>query len=158
MIIVAPQADEPIDTKPAPTTPSPDVRDQSEQTDQTEVSRWKGVNPFYVLLMFVGAVFVVTCFAYCVMAVNQTDIENIAASRRSSLIRLMEQHGLSFLIAELIVLAICTFAAIGTDEFWSKIGDSQSNRPKSDRPNSDQPNSDRPDSENLDAEKEQSNG
>ncbi len=97
-----------------------------DSTDEPRsASRWNGTNPFYVLLVLVGALFVVTCFAYTVMAVNQRDVEHMMASRQSSLIRLMEQHGLNFLIAELIVLAICTFAAIGTDEFWTKIGEAR---------------------------------
>ena len=32
----------------------------------------------------------------------------------------MEQHGLALMIVELVVLAILTFAAIGTDDYWMR--------------------------------------
>jgi len=98
------------------------------QATERQPFRWRGVNPFYVLLLIVGTLFVITCFAYAVMTVHQMDVTRVAASRQSSLIRVMEQHGLTFIVSELIVLAICTVAAIGTDEFWTKMGEAKASQ------------------------------
>lgn len=78
-------------------------------------------NPFYAVLVVVGFVFVVTCCAYAVTTIQQMDASRIAESRQSGLVRIMEQHGLTMLIVELVLLTICTFAAISTDNFWIKL-------------------------------------
>jgi hypothetical protein len=96
-------------------------KSSSGSSESTTPSRKRErINPFYVVLLGVGTLFVITCFGFFVMTLNQIDPAQIAASRQSSFIVLMEEHGLNLLIVELVVLAICTFAAIGTDEYWSK--------------------------------------
>jgi hypothetical protein len=80
-------------------------------------------NPFYVLTLVVGTAFLITCFAYSVMTVNEMDPYGAPAesiSRNSNLIRFLKVYGLHLLVTELVLLAICTFAAIGTDDFWHK--------------------------------------
>lgn len=80
----------------------------------------KPFNPFYVLLVIVGIVFTVTACAYGVMAVKMSTAQGISASSGSGLMELMSKHGLVILLVELVILALATFAAIGTDEYWQK--------------------------------------
>ena len=79
-------------------------------------------NPFYVLLMIAGVVFGITACCYVVMMVQQGDPEQLALAggEAGGLIGLMDRHGLTILMAELAILALFTFAAIGTDDYWTK--------------------------------------
>ena len=79
-------------------------------------------NPFYVLLLMVGAVFAVTACCYGVMMVQQGDAQRLAAAegQTSGLIRFMDEYGFTVLMWEVGVLAVCTVAAIGTDDYWLK--------------------------------------
>lgn len=80
----------------------------------------KRANPFYVLLVLVGILFGITTCAYGVMTVKMSTAEGIASSADSPVVQFMSQHGLKLLVAELAVLGMTTFAAIGTDSYWSK--------------------------------------
>jgi hypothetical protein len=71
-------------------------------------------NPFYVVLLAVGAVFAITACAYCVMTVRGLE----PRPDEVGLMGLMSQHGLTILVIELIVLGLLTVAAIGTDGYW----------------------------------------
>ena len=42
------------------------------------------------------------------------------AAEQEGVIAFMEQHGRTLMIVELVVLAILTFAAIGTDDYWMR--------------------------------------
>jgi hypothetical protein len=81
----------------------------------------KSANPFYALLIVVGLAFVVTAAAYGVMAVRESRAaatgERVA---EHALIQWMHEHGNTALVAELALLGVCTFGAIGTDEFWQR--------------------------------------
>jgi hypothetical protein len=81
----------------------------------------KSANPFYALLIVVGLAFFVTATAYGVMAVRES---RAAASgepvAEHALIRWMHEHGNTALLSELALLGVCTFGAIGTDEFWQR--------------------------------------
>jgi hypothetical protein len=82
-------------------------------------------NPFYLLLMLVGTVFVVTAFAYGLMAfqaVNGSEAD-VARTAGHPLMMWLRAHGSTALLAELGMLAVLTFAAIGTDSWWSGSGD-----------------------------------
>ncbi len=82
----------------------------------------KPVNPFYVLLVIAGVVFCVTASAYGVMTVKGLHPE-IAGEQSASgqrLLAWLDEHGFRLLMGELAVLAVFTFAAIGTDDFWSR--------------------------------------
>jgi hypothetical protein len=74
-------------------------------------------NPFYAMLIVVGVFFVITTFAYFTMAVREADGTSAAAH---GLTALLARHGLTILIAELVLLAVATCGAIGTDEYWTR--------------------------------------
>ena len=77
----------------------------------------KIVNPFYAFLLVVGLAFALTCCAYTVMSFRQLDPH---ALDEPGLVELMKNHGLTIMLVELGLLALLTFAAIGTDDFWSR--------------------------------------
>ena len=81
----------------------------------------KTVNPFYPVLLVVGLVFAVTACAYGVMAVNLLSPAQVMGDRPDSgLLAFLDQHGMTLLLSELGVLAVVTFAAIGTDDYWTR--------------------------------------
>ena len=71
-------------------------------------------NPFYIVLLAVGAIFAITACAYCVMTVRGLE----PRPDEVGLMGLMSQHGLTILIVELVVLGLLTVAAISTDGYW----------------------------------------
>ena len=73
-------------------------------------------NPFYAVLLVVGVVFAITACAYCVMTVRGLDPHSVDDE---GLMGLMRQHGLTILVGELAALGVLTFAAIGTDGYWT---------------------------------------
>ncbi len=88
----------------------------------------KRVNPFYVVLVLVGVAFAVTACAYGVMAVKQLHASDLQLpgqddkrlpSADAGFIQFMDQHGNRLLVVELAALGLATFAAMGTDRFWS---------------------------------------
>jgi hypothetical protein len=94
----------------------------------------KSANPFYVLLILSGLSFVITTTAYVVMAfrdahANEESVAEVrspvAVNDAHPLIEWMRRHGNAALLTELGLLAICTFAAIGTDGYWQRRADSQ---------------------------------
>ena len=76
-------------------------------------------NPFYVILTIVGVLFVLTASAYGVMTVTQIEPGD-SVEQSHPLISLMDEHGLTLLMTELGILAVATFAAIGTDGYWTR--------------------------------------
>ena len=94
------------------------------------------VNPFYALLMVAGTLFTVTAIAFGMMALREThgspdwmgakaSSSNVAVglvvpvdSQEHPFDRMMKRYGMTWMLAELAVLAIGTFAAIGTDSYW----------------------------------------
>ena len=94
----------------------------------------KFANPFYVLLIIAGLSFALTATAYVVMAFREAHARNetianattaVAASDEHPLMEWMRRHGNATLLTELGLLAICTFAAIGTDSYWQRRVDSR---------------------------------
>lgn len=77
----------------------------------------KIINPFYAVLLVAGLVFAVTACAYTVMCFRNLDP---LVPPSPGLMTLMENHGLMILVVQLAILAVLTFAAIGTDEFWTR--------------------------------------
>jgi len=75
----------------------------------------KPTNPFYVALLPVGALFALTACAFVVMMMQTGSPEPVQST---SLIRVMERHGVVILGLELAVLTVFTIAAITTDDFW----------------------------------------
>ena len=81
------------------------------------MARRKAINPFYVALLPVGVVFVVTACAYVVMTMHGRDPQQAADT---GLVALMADRGVVILTAELAILAVLTSLAIASDEFWSR--------------------------------------
>ena len=79
--------------------------------------RSKPVNQFYAVLVVAGVTFALTATMYGVMTVRGLDAR---AAEQEGVIAFMEQHGLTLMVIELIVLAVLTFAAIGTDDYWMR--------------------------------------
>jgi hypothetical protein len=84
----------------------------------------KFANPFYGLLLAAGIVFALTAISYGVMAFREArppraDVQ-LAAAPGHPLMVWMSQYGERALMAELAFLAVFTFAAIGTDDFWQR--------------------------------------
>jgi hypothetical protein len=77
----------------------------------------KAANPFYALLMVVGVAFALTACAYGVMTVRGLDPHR---ADEGGLVGLMDQHGLTILVVELVLLGLLTVLAIGTDEYWTR--------------------------------------
>ena len=75
----------------------------------------KPTNPFYLVLLVVGAVFAITACAYCVMMVRGLQ----PRPDEVGLMGLMSQHGLIIMVAELGLLGLLTIAAIATDDYWT---------------------------------------
>jgi hypothetical protein len=85
----------------------------------------KFANPFYALLVVAGISFALTATAYGVMAFREArppaaNREQDAAAADHPLMSWMGQHGEAALICELTFLAVCTFGAIGTDDYWQR--------------------------------------
>jgi hypothetical protein len=89
----------------------------------------KTSNPFYALLVIAGLSFVITATAYVVMAFREArPVEERALAAASSavspvehpLMLWMRHHGDAALLTELGFLAVFTFAAIGTDDYWQR--------------------------------------
>lgn len=79
-------------------------------------------NPFYGLLLVAGMLFVVTAVAYGVMylqMVRGAEATSVSAADHPLLVWL-EQHGNTALIIELVLLAVGTIGAIGTDDYWQQ--------------------------------------
>jgi hypothetical protein len=74
-------------------------------------------NPFYAALVVVGVAFALTACAYCAMTVRGG---NPHAADEEGLVGLMDRHGLAIMAVELVLLAVLTALAIGTDEYWSR--------------------------------------
>jgi hypothetical protein len=75
----------------------------------------KPINPFYAVLVVAGVTFALTATMYGVMTVRTLDT---LAEEPAGVMAFMEQHGLKLMIIELVVLALLTFAAIATDDYW----------------------------------------
>ena len=83
------------------------------------LQKWK--NPFYALLIPVGAAFCVTAFAYGFMAFQEVNAVGGLREKHAShqLFEWLRTHGTTALIAELVLLAVLTIGAIGTDDLWT---------------------------------------
>lgn len=96
----------------------------------------KFANPFYGLLLVAGIAFAMTATAYGVMAFRDARPPAAGAAGNSAptehpLMAWMSRHGEKTLMAELTLLAVFTFGAIGTDDYWQRrntLRHRQSNR------------------------------
>jgi len=76
-------------------------------------------NPFYVLLMITGVIFTITMCAYMVMTLQLGQRGGGPEPAEGSLVDIVHRHGLTMIVVEIVILAICTVAAIATDEYWT---------------------------------------
>jgi hypothetical protein len=79
-------------------------------------------NPFYVLLAIVGVVFVFTAVAYGIMAFQMMDLPAAGEPdhRGHALTTWMRKHGDLAMLLQVVVIALLTVAAIGTDSYWQR--------------------------------------
>jgi hypothetical protein len=77
----------------------------------------KPINPFYVAALPIGIVFAITACAYVVMMVQTADARR---AEPAGLIAVLEQHGVAILVVQLAALGVLTFAAILSDDFWTR--------------------------------------
>jgi len=78
-------------------------------------------NPFYVALMVLGVVFVLSATQYVLMTIRLLeDPAGTSLAEGGGLLTLFEQHGLAILSVELGLLSILTVGAITTDDFWQR--------------------------------------
>jgi len=92
------------------------------------VPRKKPVNPFYIVLVLSGLAFGLTALGYFIMAARATydpvsSLEEM--DRAGGLMAVMDRYGVQMMIVELIVLAVATVLAIGTDRFWVRLHESR---------------------------------
>ena len=80
-----------------------------------------------MVLLIAGVMFVITACSYFVMTIKGRDMSiggpADAASQR--FVEVVDRYGFAALMIELVILAIATFAAIGTDEYWQRRADRQ---------------------------------
>jgi hypothetical protein len=79
-------------------------------------------NPFYPLLVVVGLVFALTACSYGALIVNMLQPDRAAEIREAqySYFSWLDRNGTLLLTVELGLLALFTFLAIGTDDYWTK--------------------------------------
>lgn len=96
-------------------------------------------NPFYVALLVLGVVFVLSATQYVLMTIRLLeDPAGTSLAEAGGLLSLFEQHGLEILAVELGLLSILTVGAITTDDFWQR----RANRGGEKRPPTNKPDGD----------------
>ena len=87
---------------------------------QPGMPKRKPKNPVYVLLMIVGTAFALTATAYGVMTVRLQ-----RAVEASSGDQFFDSYGMWIMGVELTLLTLLTFAAIGTDDYWTRAAEDE---------------------------------
>ena len=77
-----------------------------------------------MLLVVVGVAFVITAFAFFTMTLRAAQ----AAGESSLFMDAVAEHGMQAMIVELVVLAIATFGAMATDDYWTRRNTAASSR------------------------------
>ena len=80
----------------------------------------KGTNPFYAIVVLAGIVFTITVCAYGLLMVRSMNPSAPGAEQESGLLFFLDQHGFKVLLIELGVLGVASFAAMATDDFWTR--------------------------------------
>jgi hypothetical protein len=93
----------------------------------------KFANPFYGLLLIAGIAFALTATTYGVMAFREARppaAEDAAAPPAGHpLLTWMSRHGEFTLMTELVLLALFSFGAIATDDFWQRRNADRKSKP-----------------------------
>lgn len=99
------------------------------------MTKKKSINPFYVLLLLAGVAFAITATAYGVMTVRQlqasrgygrTDVAGDPSSS-DSFNDIVDQHGATAMIWEIVLLGVGTFGAIAYDQRLDRVAVDNSN-------------------------------
>ncbi len=79
-------------------------------------------NPFYGVLLVVGIAFALTACVYGVMTVQRMNPSRVTSGSTAGtwVIDFMDNHGATTMIVELVVMAVATGAAIGTDRIRAR--------------------------------------
>lgn len=77
--------------------------------------RRQPTNPFYIVLGVVGFLFTITAASYCLSVLRGIRPETTAGQPPHPLEQLMDRHGTSLLVGQLVVLAIATVGAVAVD-------------------------------------------
>ena len=86
-------------------------------------------NPFYAVLLLLGIVFFITATAYGVMAFRAVAPHpRLDDQQNHPLLRFLDIYGMQLLLGEVALLAAATFAAIGTDNYWTRRGERRRDR------------------------------
>jgi hypothetical protein len=93
----------------------------------------KFANPFYALLLTAGIAFSLTATAYGVMAFREArpaplTTSSVVNAVEHPLMAWMSEHGETALMIELAALAVFTFGAIATDDYWQRRNSGTSRR------------------------------
>jgi hypothetical protein len=78
------------------------------------------VNPFYVLVVVAGVVFVVTACAYGTMAYRAIAPAVGVEARQAGLMGFLDRYGVQSLSVELAVLGVASLAAMWLDQIRSR--------------------------------------
>jgi len=100
----------------------------------------KPINPFYPMLVVVGTVFCITACAYFLMAMKSLRPDRspqssalgarIEPTKPHPLMAYLERNGTNLLLGELGLLALFSFAAMGTDDYWTRRAEAKAARNK----------------------------
>ena len=82
--------------------------------------RVQAANPFYVLLVIVSVIFLITVCMYGVMVFQFNSAAAVASRVDHPLIQFVRRYGDLALGTELALLGGLTLAAMGTDRFWTR--------------------------------------
>lgn len=77
--------------------------------------RRQPTNPFYIVLGIVGFLFTITAASYCLSVLRGVRPETANTQRAHPLEELMDRHGTSLLVGQLVILAIATVGAVAVD-------------------------------------------
>ena len=93
-------------------------RDPWKRVSALPAKKWK--NPFYTLLLPVGAAFCITGFAYGLMAFQAVNAGRAVVEQSADhpLFQWLRSYGTTAMVVELVLLAVLTVGAIATDEWW----------------------------------------
>ena len=92
------------------------------------------VNPFYVLLVLLGIVFLVTACAYGVMAYRALSPVVARQAQPHPLTEFLDDHGVELMGGEIALLAAASFAAMGLDRWRDLRRIKQGPSPRAENP------------------------
>jgi len=87
------------------------------------VAKTKSINPFYVLCVIVGVAFTLTACGYGLLMIRTNRGlpaagDDVAAPH--PLLALLDRHGMTILVVEVVLLAVISIAAITLDHYRGK--------------------------------------